>query len=149
MLTLRDDDLYSWSLEQAAVLRRAAELRVNNLDGLDWDGVAGELEYIAIAIENEIFSRYAVLLCHLLKWRHQPNFRSSGWQGTINEQRRRIARLSRKNPGLRAKRQGEFDDAYESARARAAAETGLALEGFPATCPFTLDQVENDAFWPD
>jgi hypothetical protein len=42
---------------------------------------------------------------------------------------------------LRAHAELELNRAYEKARRRAAVETGLAEDAFPAECPFTLDQV--------
>lgn len=149
MLTLRDDDLYSWSLEQAAVLRRGAELRLNGPDGIDWLGIAEELEALATSLERELYSRYKILLAHLLKWRHQPGHRGSSWRGTIDEQRDEIGRLLVKNPGIKPKRQAEFDVAYRKARSRAAGETGLPVELFPQACPFTLEEVESEDFWPE
>jgi hypothetical protein len=149
MTTLRDDDPYSWSMEQAAVLRRGAELRLKAPDGIDWRGIAEEIELVGTSLERELYSRYRVLLVHLLKWRHQPGHRGGSWRSSIREQRDEIARLLKKNPGMRPKREAEFIDAYAKARERAADETGLPLAVFPAECPFTLDQVEDDAFWPE
>jgi len=38
---------------------------------------------------------------------------------------------------------------YPAAQADAADETGLSLATFPATCPFSLQQLLTDSFWPD
>jgi hypothetical protein len=146
--SLYDQDYYSWTQEQANILRRAGELRLNGPPGLDFEHLAQELWELSLSIENELYHRYVVLLCHLLKWQYQPNFRSGSWRGTIDEQRFRIARLFRKNPGLRQKRAEEFVDAYSVARRRAASETGLAENLFPDSCPFSLDEIEEESFWP-
>jgi ribosomal protein L29 len=147
--TLYEEDFYSWTQAQAAVLRRAAELRLNAPGDADWEHLAEEIEDMGISLERELYSRYRVLLLHLLKWRYQPAMRSSGWEGSIRVQRHEIARLLRKNPGLKPKRPGELEDAYEAARLAAAPETGLAGDIFPTMCPFTLEEVEHADFWPE
>ena len=68
---------------------------------------------------------------YLLKWKYQPNLTGKSWFLTIAEQRRRIAKLLRKNPSLKAVIDEAFQDAYEDARYSAMLETGLNLETFP------------------
>jgi hypothetical protein len=148
MTALRDTDFYAWSQEQAATLRRAAGYRLNDIPGLDWLNLAEEIESLGISLERELFSRYRILLMHLLKWRFEPARRGTSWERTIDNQRYEIARLLRKSPSLRRKRAAEFAEAYSPARKDAAFETGLPLDTFPAECPFTLDEVEDEAFWP-
>ena len=41
--------------------------------------------------KRELANRMALLLAHLLKWKHQPNRRGSSWQKTIRIQRKEIA----------------------------------------------------------
>jgi Domain of unknown function DUF29 len=147
--TLHDSDFYSWTREQAAILRRASTERLNAPEGMDWDHLADELEELAMSLENELYHRYTAVLLHLLKWRYQPALCGGGWRGTIVEQRRRIARLCRKNPGIKSQKAAEFADAYELAREKAGFETGLGVESFPPTCPFTLEQAEDPDFWPE
>jgi len=47
--------------------------------------------------EDALYSRLAILMAHILKWKTQPPGTKS-WRLTINEQRRRIVRLQRKAP---------------------------------------------------
>lgn len=149
MSALHDRDFYTWSQAQAAGLRRIAELRLNDMPALDWHELAEEIEELGRSLERELRSRYVVLLLHLLKWRHQPGFRCGSWRLSVTNQRREIARLLRKNPGLKGRAADEFADAYEPARSKAASETGFALATFPELCPFSREQVENEGFWPD
>ena len=148
MSTLYQDDFYSWSLAQAAGLRRLAGLRLNHAPELDWRELAEEIEDLRRSLERELHSRLVVLLLHLLKWQFQPGFRSRSWQSSITVQRRGIARPLRKNPGLEARVPVELADACVSARLRAAAETGLADSTFPERCPFARKSVEDEGFWP-
>jgi hypothetical protein len=141
-------DFYTWTLEQAAALRRAARSRVNLPEPVDFLNVAEEIESLGVSQLRELYSRYLVLLVHLLKWQHQAEKRSPSWRSTIRTQRHELAKLLKISPGLKAKRRAELDEAYERARADAADETGLPLEQFPEACPWTLDEVESAAFWP-
>jgi hypothetical protein len=147
MSTLYETDFYSWTQEQAQVLRDAAAARPDEPAGLDWEHVAQEIWELGLSLENELYDRYVVLLCHLLRWRAQPRLRSGSWRGSISEQRFRIARLLRRHPSLRPVRAAELADAYPAARARALAETGLPDNAMPTDCPFALEQVEDEAFW--
>jgi len=148
MSALYDSDFYSWSRTQAAGLRRLAELRLNDLPELDWRELAEEIEDLGRSLERELHSRYVVLLLHLLKWQFQPGLRCASWQLSVTNQRRAIARLLQKNPGLKSKVDAEFADAYGPARLGAASETGLVLATFPELCPFSRELVDDEAFWP-
>jgi hypothetical protein len=148
MSTLYRQDFYSWGLAQAAGLRRLSELRLNDVPELDWRELAEEIEDLSRSLERELHSRYVVLLLHLLKWQFQPGYRCRSWQASITSQRRAIARLFRKNPGLKAKAADEFGEAYAPARLRAVSETGFAAATFPEHCPFARKPVEDETFWP-
>jgi hypothetical protein len=143
-----DEDFYSWTLEQAAALRRAAASRINLPEPLDFENLAEEIESLGASEPRELYSRYLVLLMHLLKWQYQPERRTPGWRATIRTQRHELARLLKTSPGLEPKRKAELVDAHERAREDAADETGLPEASFPETCPWTLDEVESMAFWP-
>jgi hypothetical protein len=82
-----------------------------------------------------------ILLAHLLKWQYQPERRSRSWEATIKEQRRRIERVLRKNPGLKSYLDEAFENAYGDARLIAVRETGLEENTFPEDCPWTLEQT--------
>lgn len=146
--TRYEDDVYTWTQEQAAALRRAARTRLDLPDPIDFANVAEEIESLGIAQLHALYSRYVVLLMHLLKWQYQPERRTPSWSATIRTQRREIAKLLRLSPGLKPKRPAELAEAYAAAREDAAAETGLPVERFPETCPYTLEEVESPAWWP-
>lgn len=138
-----DLDFHAWAHEQADAARR------RSADEIDWDNVAEELESLGKQQASELQSRYVVLLAHLLKWRFQPEKRGNSWRGTINEQRRQIAKHMRKNPSLKSVDEEEFGDAYDAARARASSETDLDEDVFPVEPPFTPEQARADDFWPE
>lgn len=146
--TLYDRDFYRWCLEQAEALRALAAQRPNLPLPLDLDNLAEEIESLGKSQARELFSRYVVILVHLLKWRHQPQRRSRSWRSTIATQRVELADLLATSPSLRRRRAAEIARAYAAARKLAAIETGLPLDTFPETCPFTPDQVEDPELWP-
>ncbi|ETW98544.1 MAG: hypothetical protein ETSY1_18320 [Candidatus Entotheonella factor] len=98
---------------------------------------------------RELASRLAVLIMHLLKWRYQPIRRSRSWYLTINEQRQRLKRLLRNRPSLAVLLSQILADSYSHAYGRALAETRLPETVIPHECPWTLEQVLDEAFWPE
>jgi hypothetical protein len=135
-------DYYGWALAQARLLRerRFTELDLANL--------AEEVEDLGRRQASELQSRYETLLVHLLRWLLQPERRSHSWRGTIIRERGKIAEHLEDNPGLRPRRPELFAKAYRHARADAVIETNLPLVTVPAACPWALEQVMDDAFWP-
>jgi hypothetical protein len=136
-----EEDGYSWALEQAEFLR------ARRFDLLDTENIAEEIEDLGKSLANELRSRYGTLAMHLLKWQFQPEGRSHSWAGTIRRDRREIERHLRLNPGLKARREELFADAYDTARDDATVETNLPPSRFPETCPYTLEQATDPAFW--
>ena len=89
-------------------------------------------------------SHLETLVLHLLKWRYQPGHRGGNWEATIVVARSKIAKLLRCSSSLRRELPGFLEEIYPDARARAAGETGLPRDTFPAACPFSLDQITGD-----
>lgn len=147
--TRYEDDVYTWSLEQAAALRRAAARRVSLPEALDFPNIAEEIESLGASQLRELYSRYDVLLTHLLKWQHRPERRTPSWRSTIRTQRTELARLLKLSPGLKSERAAALAESYAAARENAADETGLPLTTFPERCPYTLEEVERSTWWPD
>jgi hypothetical protein len=93
----KERDFHGWLTQQAALLR-------SGLPGVDFDGVAEELEAMAASEKRELKSRFVVLLVHLLKcgWCDgAKSARGRGWQLTIREQRRQLATLLEDSLSLR------------------------------------------------
>lgn len=136
------DDFHGWALAQARLLRerRLAEIDLANL--------AEELETLGAEQEHALESSLRILLLHLLKWQHQPSRRQRSWRVTIVRERLAVPRWLKRNPGLGPKLPALLADAYADARKEAAAETGLPPDRFPPACPYALDAVLDEAFWP-
>lgn len=61
-----DRDFYSWSLEQARLVREG------RWSAVDRDNVAEEIESLSREQFSKLESAIRVLLLHMLKWDHQP-----------------------------------------------------------------------------
>ena len=140
--SLYDQDFYAWANEQAALLR------AGKLSAADIEHIAEEIESMGRTEKRELVSRLAVLLLHLLKWQYQPPYRGPSWQVTIRNQRRALSRHLADNPSLGPKTPEAMADAYYDARGNAYAQTGLPEATFPASCPWTFDQIMAEDYWP-
>ncbi|MDP2834182.1 MAG: DUF29 domain-containing protein [Pseudomonadota bacterium] len=138
-----DQDFYAWTQDQAA------QLRVGKLVDLDLEHLIEELESMGRSELRALESSLGRLLQHLLKWRYQPALRCTSWKSTIKNQRREVAKNLCDNPSLKSRLPGVFEDAYETAKGWAEAETGLDEKTFSMTCPWPFDQAMNADFYPE
>lgn len=138
-----DRDLYSWAVEQAALLRAG---RVTEADALN---IAEELDDVGNEQYDKLESALRIILLHLLKWDHQPERRSRSWQLSISVQRRHVSKVLRKNPGLTSLADEAVTEAYDVARLEAAAQTLRDDDAFPRECPYSWDEImERAVRWP-
>jgi len=140
---LYDRDFYKWTRCNATLLR------AGRLQEADLQHIAEEIEDMGKSQRRELESRLEVLLAHLLKWRMQPNRRGRSWRATITVQRLQIIDLLDEMPSLRNIPPGKLSPIYDRAVLQAVAETDLPEQNFPASCPFTIDQILDSAFFPE
>src|SRR5947199_9080102 len=76
-----DRDFYSWSLEQARLVREG------RWDAVDRDNVAEEIESLGREQFDKLASALRVLMLHMLNLDHQPALRSRSWRLSIKAQR--------------------------------------------------------------
>ena len=136
-------DFYQWSLEQARLLRSG-----------DWKAVevehlAEEIEDMGKGVRREWESRLKVLIVQLLKWVFQPELRGVSYQLTIQEQRDQLHELLADNPSLKNQMTASLERTYPRAVKRTALETSLIEKTFPTECPFHLEDILNESFWPN
>lgn len=145
--TLYGTDFYAWARQQAQLLR------AEELEKLDLPNLIEELEAMSLRERRELTSRLIVLLMHLLKWQYQPaphgRAQPRSWLSTITSQRQKVELLLEDSPSLRREVVDRLSYAYPRARLQASRETDLPLATFPATCPYTAEQVLDDGFFPD
>lgn len=139
---IRSEVLYEQ--DETAWLEVTADLiRLGRLDEVDFPNLAEYLADMARRDRREVTSRLAVLIAHLLKWRHQPDQRTGGWRGTVEVQRQELADLL-ESAVLRAHAAETLGKAYANGVRQAVAETGLPAATFPPDCPYSLAGVLAD-----
>lgn len=142
MENLYEIDFYAWVQEQARLLRH------HQWSKLDLPNLIEEIESLGKQQRAEHRSRLKVLIGHLLKWEYQLERRSRSWLMTIRVQRRDTQELLEENPSLKPYLREALQKVYESGRDLAAGETNLPLKTFPPDCPYTLEEILSDRFYP-
>lgn len=144
-LPLYEQDFNLWIEEQARLLKES------RFDLLDLENVIEELESMGRSDKHSLESHFDNLLMHLLKYRYQPDFRSTSWRGSIREARKQISKIMRDSPSLRPylAQYAIIPKTYKSAITQAADEAGLPASTFPPELPFTLDEMLDEEFWPE
>ncbi len=137
-------DFYAWSMGQAAALR------ARDLESLDFENLAEEVEGLGRSDRRELRNRLIRVLEHLLKCQFQPARHSRSWEKTLIVQRTNIAALVEDSPSLRRELPQMIERAYTSAQRIAAKEMRLEQwsERFPATCPWSVEQILDADFYP-
>jgi len=134
-------DYAEWCESQARALREC------RWDGLDVTDLADELEAMSRAERRSLESALAIVLLHLLKEMYQPKRRTKSWGYSVTEHARRVVRLVGESPSLKS--QSGWDEslveAYDTARLRAASETGLDLESFPPSLTADVNRLLDEA----
>ena len=133
-------DFYAWCMEQAKFLASG------EFDNLDLENLKEEIESMGRRDFRELKSRFAVLICHLLKWRFQSELQGKSWKLTIDVQRGEIKELLKESPSLQPKIKENFSDFWKYGVEKAQRETGLL--DFPSSPIWTVDDILNDDFYP-
>ena len=144
-----DDDFYAWTQYQAEVLR---SLRTRD-NRFDREHVAEEIEDLGKNYRDAARSQVRRILEHFLKLAYSPaGDPRYGWQGSIIDAR---AQLDDKlSSTLRHDIAGVLNKLYATARKRVAVdlqERGeqQAAARMPAACPYSLDQILADDWYPE
>jgi hypothetical protein len=147
---LYDEDFFAWTRDQAAALRRLAKERWNG--PLDLDHLAEEIEDVGSERRDAVRSQVRRIIEHLLKLEHsRARDPRAGWRDSILDARAEIAdKLTR---SLRRDVGRHLPRLYE--RARAKAVNGLTAHGereevpnLPAVCPYSIDEIMKDDWYP-
>jgi Domain of unknown function DUF29 len=141
--TSYDTDLYAWTQAQAEALR------AKRWEALDLEHLAAEIESLGIEQRHAVDTHLRILLLHLLKWVYQPAQRWPNERHSVDEARNELDWRLTRNPSLRPKLPASAAWAYPRARQLAALETGLPVATFPESCPWSLEQLLDEDFWPE
>lgn len=143
-----DADFLAWTQEQARLLRDAAQDRPNT--PIDWENVAEEIESMGRSELRAVESALVRVIEHLLKLEHSPATAPRGdWKLSVVEHRDRVARDLSASPSLRGKI--DLSGIHRTAQKMAALgleRDGLPNDALPAECPYALDQILDDEWWP-
>ncbi|MBE9176013.1 DUF29 domain-containing protein [Synechocystis salina LEGE 06155] len=138
---LYNQDFFSWTQQQAELLS------AKRSDQLDLEHLIEEIPDLGNRHYDQLESRLMVLTAHLLKWQIQYWKRGNSWRATIRVQRTSLAKLLRRNPGLKTRLEEAMAESWQEARDWAIAETDLPDEQFPDSCPFTVAEILDSDFW--
>jgi len=121
---------------------------------LDWDKLAEELEAMARNDRTEVVSHLRNILANFLKLAYSSIRRSErSWKGTILRARLDLSLKVDDSKSLRNDLAEFLIIAFKQARALAADEMQLekyqAQQLFPAQCPWTVDQLRDEDFFPN
>jgi len=141
--SLYEQDFYTWVQQQASLLSH------KKFDQLDLPHLIEELEDLGKRHYDQLESRLMQLIAHLLKWQVQYWKRTNSWRATIRVQRTAIAKLLRRNLGLKSRLEEAMRESWEEARDLAIIETDLPDEKFPEVCPFSLEEILGESFFPE
>ena len=141
-VTLYDQDLSAWAAHNANLLR------AGKFSDLDVVHLIEELDDMGKSEKRGIYSHQKVLLMHLLKWQFQPHKQTSSWRYTIRNARRELKDLIDDNPSLKSWPQIKLQSAYQDAVILAGSETSLDEREFPSDCPYTVEQLLNEEWFP-
>jgi len=130
-----DSDFAAWIAHQAAALREG------RFADLDIDDLTDEVESLARRDFRKLQSAIRVILLHMLKWDRQPEGRGNSWRRSINGHRERVYGELASSPSFRQRLPEAIENVYPQARLMAAEETGVFEQLFPATCPYTWEQI--------
>ena len=136
-------DFYAWLMKNASLLRQ------HKFSEVDIEHIAEELESMGKSEKRELTSRLTVLLAYLLKWKFQPALRSRSWKNTMLTQRIDILEVLEDSPSLKYELEERVVIAYEKAKLSAEDETGIDINNFPETCPFTVEELLKKDFLPE
>ncbi|HEY9889167.1 MAG TPA: DUF29 domain-containing protein [Candidatus Obscuribacterales bacterium] len=139
---LYETDFYAWTQAQATLMRD------RQWHQLDLPNLIEEIESLGKQQRQELRNRLAILISHLLKWEYQPQKRSRSWLLTVQIQRLDTLELLEENPSLKAYLVEGLDKAYGKAVKLAAQETTLSANTFPPECPYRLEEILSDRFYP-
>jgi hypothetical protein len=120
-------------------------------ENLNREHVREVLEALSRSEHNERESRLEILTTHLLKWRFDSASEDPqrGWRLPIREQRDRILRLPKRSPSFRPLLPTVRSENYPHARMMAIDKTDLSESTLPDPCPWPVEQILADDFWPE
>ena len=144
-----DDDFFAWTQYQAQVLRT---LRTRD-SRFDRENLVEEVESLGRSERDTVHSQIERILTHFLKLAYSPaRDPRFDWMDSIIEARFVLAR--KLSPTLRRDAEEQLTSVHATARKRAAVQLQKygeheAAQLLPSECPYTIDQVLTEDWYPD
>ncbi len=142
-----ESDPYLWALEQARALRE------KRAEQLDWENLAEEVEDLANRHADALEGHCETLIEHLLKLAYAPdrirrdNLRL--WRASVRNARHKIATLIKRNPGLGARTDDLFAEAWPLGRNAALGALDLDDDAIPESRLWSFGQATDEKFESD
>ncbi len=141
---LYKNDFYGWTQDQADALRR------RSVNEIDWDSLLEEIEDLGASKRRELRSRLAVVIAHVLKWKHQPLRRSRSWSLTLSEQRAQVDDILDENQSLKGEIDAIMTKAFRAGVSSAAEATALSKKVLEADGVMSFEEAMTlSADWPE
>jgi hypothetical protein len=141
--SLYEQDEHLWLLETIKLLKE------NRLEQLDLENLIEELEALGKRDKNRVESFLRQIIVHLLLlqyWTTEYDYNYRHWQGEIAGFRTQLNRALTTN--LRQYLSANREEIYQEAVFIVNQKTGLLLEMFPSTCPYSLAQLLDKHWLP-
>jgi hypothetical protein len=136
MKLIYETDFSKWVKDQAKFLKKG------EFEKLDMDNLIEEIESLGRSEKRTLESYLENLLMHKLKVKFQKlEIDSVSWALSIKEASYKAQKTLSENPSLKSKIKKIIEDAYFSARLKAAKETKLDIATFPEKCPWALTEI--------
>lgn len=134
-----ETDFSKWASDQAKLLKQ------QEFSKLDMKNLIEEIEDLSKRESDKLSSHLENLLMHKLKVVFQPEMNIGNlWTLSIKGASHKANKTLSQNPSLKPKLKSIIEDAYFSARIKAAMETEMDESIFPEECPWTLKEIFPD-----
>lgn len=146
-----DTDFTAWATQTVQLLKHG------KFADIDLDHLIEELEGVGHSNRDELVSRFVILIAHLLKWQFQlkqldklfGQFEKFSSYENINKNRIQIKIKIKRNPSLKSFIKEAVEEAYPDAIDLAHKDTNLPIATFPQVCPYSIEQIMGDSFFPE
>jgi len=141
---LYEIDDYLWLQETLKLLKD------NDFDGLDLENLIEALEELGRSSFNKVRSLLRQIIIHLLLleyWQEEYELNHRHWMGEITTFRDDLN--SNLTTTLNHKLNQELESVYNVARKVVVQKTGLEKRRFPDCCPYSLEQLLDDDWYPE
>ena len=140
---LYEIDDYLWLQETLKLLKN------NDFNSLDLENLIEELEDLGKNSFNKVRSLLRQIIIHLLlleHWQEEYDLNHRYWMGEIIAFRDDLN--NNLTTTLNNKLNQELESIYNVSRRVVIQKTGLHQKLFPAHCPYSLEQLLNDSWYP-